>query len=152
MQTVTVTVGRNVGDKPMSAHQWDGFQSDVRKAVESVTAELWIASRVKHSEWQGVPEEAFIAYGPVVTTADVTDVKRALTIRLETLASRYGQEAIGVSWGESELVHSWEDSIPEVDSEDEEVFSVVGSGFYDPIADRYVPSSQVAEWMVGGDG
>jgi hypothetical protein len=102
MQTVTVTIGRNVGPDPLPADAWNGFVSATRRAVEHATSELW-ASAPTRSIWVDTPEDAFVFYGP---TIDHPDAVQALRVRLSSLAGYYGQEAIGLSVGESELVES----------------------------------------------
>jgi hypothetical protein len=105
MKTVTVTIGRNINDQPMSQYAWDQFNYDVLKAVQSYTSELW-ANAVSRSQWTGVPEDSRVFYGPLRANLRPLELSR-LRARLATLATQYGQEAIGMSVGESELVESY---------------------------------------------
>ena len=103
MKTVTVTIGRNVGDEPLPAAAWNDYTADTRRAVEAVTVDLWAVAPYRGS-WEGQPEDAVILYGSLI---DVDGVVEALRQRLATLATYYGQQAIGLSVGSSELVESY---------------------------------------------
>lgn len=105
MQTITVTIGRNVGQDPLPQDRWNEFIADTRAAVESAVSDIWVATPYRGS-WDGVPEDAFVFYGPVVGTLANTPQERALKQRLSVLAGYYGQQAIGVSVGFSELVEA----------------------------------------------
>lgn len=115
MQAITVTIGRNVGDKPMSPDSWNTFISKIRETVEAVTnGELWFSGPGRN-KWDGVPEESFIFYGPVWDELDGVlhqggDMRplaiEALRGTLAILATYYGQEAIGLTVGEAELIES----------------------------------------------
>lgn len=102
METVTVTYGRNVGDLPMDLERWNDFNWAMRNTVESYTAELWADGQSRNA-WKGVPEESRVLYGPVRTGANLTQLRA----RLANLATQFGQEAIGLSVGQSELVESY---------------------------------------------
>lgn len=101
METITVTIGRNVGDRPLPASVWNSFVSDTREAVERATSEVWAAAPTR-SVWGDQREDAFVFYGPVTAPHAVS----SLRITLAGLAAYYGQEAIGLSIGLSELVES----------------------------------------------
>ena len=113
MQTITVTIGRNVGEEPLPQDRWNEFIADTRAAVDSTVSDIWVATPYRGS-WDGVPEDAFVFYGPV--EAEHIPWERLLKQRLSVLAGYYGQQAIGVSVGFSELV----DAI--------DVFAPVGEG------------------------
>lgn len=108
METVTVTIGRNVGVEPLAADAWNAFVASTRAAVEAATSELFAVAAYKGS-WDGVSEDAALFYGPLVTD-DQGAVLAALRSRLAVLASYYGQEGIGLSVGASELVASFADA------------------------------------------
>ena len=113
MRTVTVTIGRNVGTDPLPAEDWNDFVFGTRRAVEVVTSELW-AQGPSRGSWDGVSEDAFFFYGPVAAMTDdvVPALIRHLRALLSVLATRYRQEAIGLSVGEPELVESFDTPAP----------------------------------------
>lgn len=104
-KTLTVTFGRNIGDVPMDLDRWAEFSWKARETVRDFTSELW-ADGVSRSQWLGTPEESRVLYGPVKPTVNDLNL-RQLRARLANLATQYGQEAIGLSVGESELVESY---------------------------------------------
>jgi hypothetical protein len=105
MNTITVTIGRNVGDVPLPDSEWIDFVNRTRATVAEVTDDLWVATDYT-GEWNGTSEDAFVFYGPLPTSADNALVDR-LRVSLGSLATYYGQEAIGLSLGASELVETW---------------------------------------------
>lgn len=113
MRTVTVTIGRNMGDEPMSANQWNDYAFAVRESLQRIVTEFWTVGAYK-GQWEGTTEDAMIFYGPLRNTTDDRDLNIAKA-RLATLATQYGQDAIGVSVGESVLVESF--GAPETVSE-----------------------------------
>jgi len=99
METVTVTIGRNVGTEPMPPGQWAMFAERTRRAVTSFTSELW-ADVDCASSYEGVAEEAHIFYGPVNPRRHA---QRLLPKYLARLAEAYEQECIGYTFGTAEL-------------------------------------------------
>ena len=106
-RTVTVTIGRNVGDDPLSASSWNDYFRETRDAVEASSAALLTVAPYRGA-WEGVKEDAGIFYGLGVDDDDLA----SLRARLETLASKYGQAAIGLSVGENELVRPFATAAP----------------------------------------
>lgn len=104
-RTLTVTFGRNIGEIPMDLDSWAEFSWKAREIVTDFTYELW-ADGVSRSQWLGIPEESRVLYGPVKPSINDRNL-RTLRARLANLATQYGQEAIGLSVGESELVESY---------------------------------------------
>jgi hypothetical protein len=119
MRTITVTIGRNVGPDPLPAEEWNTFVFETRQIVEAVTTELW-ASGPSRSTWDGVSEENFYFYGPLNTASRVRF--RRFRNRLETLATKYRQEAIGISIGTFELVEPFPTAAPAHSPSDAEIF------------------------------
>lgn len=111
MNTITVTIGRNVGDEPMSPSSWNNFIFDTRKAFLQSAEDVW-AGALYTGGWNGHSEDAYILYGPSKSesAAAVTILRQTLAI----LATKYGQDAIGLSVGEGELVESFSDSPSEL--------------------------------------
>ena len=107
MKTVTVTIGRNVGITPLVSEEWNDFVSRARKAVSKATQEIWAAAPYK-GLWEGNTEDAFVFYGPLLDDYDEWPrVVRELREDLRNLASEYGQDAIGLSVGDGELVEAF---------------------------------------------
>lgn len=111
MQAVTVTIGRNVGDQPLSLDEWHQFAFATREAVADAAPDrqLWTATHYRNGTWNGHPEEAAIYFAPVSSGAAVAVLRQ----RLATLATYYRQEAIGLAVGDAELVQSFPDPAPE---------------------------------------
>lgn len=102
MQSVMVTIGRNVGNVPMSDETWDSFQNDVSAALYANVAndDSWLETSTGWGEWDGVREtNARLA----LLAADTSHVD-TLRATLATLAAKYGQDAVALAIGESELV------------------------------------------------
>lgn len=98
-----VTIGRNVNDEPMSDWLWDEFCSDLVSLFRTGT----IVSTVRGTAWTedwGV-EETFIVIGKLGTDNGHEPGQWRegenprwvdwSTLRLEDLAIKYGQDAIG---------------------------------------------------------
>lgn len=97
-KTLTVTIGRNVGDQPMPHDQWESFRRSVRRTLETAGGEVWADARYR-GQWEGIHEDAAIVHALVDDEA-VDPVR----ITLAELAALYGQEAIGLAVGTGELV------------------------------------------------
>lgn len=103
MHVITVTIGRNVGDTPMSLTLWEQFIEDVKAdmlhAVPSDLAEIHRGVGV----WDGVEEES--AKLTLLRHAKPSDDMLAeLRAYLSENARHYGQDAIALTLGKSELV------------------------------------------------
>ena len=105
MESVTVTIGRNVGDHPLPAEEWNEYVRATRDAVERATSELWAVAPYK-GEWEGTQEEAVVFFGPLLAGYE-DDAYRVLGATLATLATYYRQDGIGVARGESTLVEPY---------------------------------------------
>lgn len=101
-QTVTVTIGRNVGDEPMSGKEWHKFKTAVRTTLSSLGGTVYVnGAEAYDSVWvsgTGNVRETSATY-----VADVTDVHN-VRIVLAYLAGRYQQDAIALTIGETELI------------------------------------------------
>lgn len=104
MQAVTVTIGRNVGDAPLSADAWNDFVAATRKAFDASTSERWAIAPYRGS-WNGVREDAVIFFGALL---DDPTAATALRHTLANLAGYYGQETVGLAIGPAELI----DAVP----------------------------------------
>lgn len=114
MQTITVTIGRNVGTEPLTLDAWNQYVSSVRRAVDAATSELWVATPYRGS-WDGTPEDAFVFHGAALDGDNAEDYGTlpALRSRLAILATYYGQDAIGLAVGTGELVRSFATAVAE---------------------------------------
>jgi len=98
MNTVTVTIGRNVGEKPLPPADWTSFRAAVRQAVETVGAEIYVDSTGR-GRWGEVWEDNAIIHAGDVDSALVPALRRTLA----SLAAIYGQDAIGLAVGTGEV-------------------------------------------------
>ena len=88
---VTITIGRNIGDKPMDNSTWINFQTEsfnVLATHAQVDGQIFIGDGV--GIWGYVHEDAH-AY---IVLADKVD-QPALRKDLASLATKYQQDAIG---------------------------------------------------------
>jgi hypothetical protein len=81
--TVALTIGRNIGNAPMAAHEWDTFRTELGGCLAQV-----FGSADGRGEWDGVEEDTHYVVGLAV------DVD-ALRARLAELGAAYSQDAIG---------------------------------------------------------
>jgi hypothetical protein len=86
MLTITVTIGRNIKNIPMSIEHWNSFQSDIKRMVFK---ELFVDAE-NRGEWQGIQEESRVFVG--TTTLNIKQVESIL----KTAAKEYQQDAIGL--------------------------------------------------------
>lgn len=118
MQTLTITIGRNIGlaydnnllglraGEQMPKRYWDEFRDDVDTAVLSRT------QKPMHREvhggvgyWEGSPEESLkLTY--VYQNEHDYDLVHTLRDRLRDIARNFWQDAIALSIGETILVES----------------------------------------------
>lgn len=96
--TVTITIGRNVGNIPLDSRSWERFRQSVSDALTAGSAETW-AQATYVGAWEGVSEDAAIWLAAVPA-----DRLGALRAALGALASLYRQDAIGLTVGTGELV------------------------------------------------
>jgi hypothetical protein len=93
---VTVTIGRNVGDRPMFAFEWNDFKRCLADLLGDVVAPTLTFGPFKGTgEWEGVAEESSVL---IVITGRAVDPAR-LSGRLVHLARAFNQDAIAWSYG-----------------------------------------------------
>lgn len=100
MSTV-VTIGRNVGDVPLSAESWERFRSRTLAAVREACESVYFVG-TGAGIWEDEREEAF------TIVADDTTSERAyvrLSLTLSELCKLYRQDAIALTRGGTMLVH-----------------------------------------------
>jgi hypothetical protein len=54
--TITVSIGRNVGDEPMAAHKWSAFRAAVRNTILDNMGEIFVDGATSRGAWEGVSE------------------------------------------------------------------------------------------------
>jgi len=91
--TYWISIGRNVGDDPATLSVWADFQADARSVFAREHAAI-VAEVDGHSTWNGQSEATHLFL--VSLRADSVPTLRT---RLSHLASKYGQDAIGLVGG-----------------------------------------------------
>ena len=103
MATCILTVGRNVQGVPMSDERWSEFRSDLSDLVNEWADEIYTYEALGHGLWDGVREDSvtwvFSAYAE-----DCSTHFRFRRQDIARLAAKYGQDAIALVRGESELI------------------------------------------------
>lgn len=98
--TMTVTVGRNIGNSPMAQEQWERFTTDVLRNVRVNTTHIYFVG-FGNGNYEGVDEESF-----TIVSSDPVGTGIAVRISLELLAHANRQECIALTIGETELVQA----------------------------------------------
>ena len=98
--TVTISIGRGIGDSPMSARKWREFRADVRGALHSAGGTLYVDSAKSIGEWEGVREESATFVAGDIPADNVP----ALMDHMREFCERYDQDAIAFTVGETYLV------------------------------------------------
>ena len=109
MYSYSVTIGRNVGETPMSDSDWEAFISDVTEALayHMIEGDDILEIHRGQGSWGGVVEDSAKV---TLMSEESINVER-LKIRLLRLAVANGQDAIALTIGQSELiepVRSWD--------------------------------------------
>jgi hypothetical protein len=109
MLQLTITIGRNVGNVPMPEDRWARFVEDTLATVRRHGYEV-VVRNFGEGTWQAsdgevVTEENFIVVGIAEDFAWPSAERRQDAIRHEVrhLAYVYGQDAIAIGFGTSEL-------------------------------------------------
>lgn len=96
--TATVSIGRNIGSKPMSAPRWGTFVHELGTFLTTLADSVFVDT--DHvGEWDGVAEEGH-TWVVLVDPAFIYDFERVL----ELLAEKYEQDAIALTVGDTTLV------------------------------------------------
>jgi hypothetical protein len=96
---VYVTIGRNIGLEPMSTEKWRAFRAATRAVLAASVGLPAFELSGPGGQWEGAAEEAavFVVLQPEPCLAELRQ-------DLLHLATDYGQEAIALAWGTSELI------------------------------------------------
>lgn len=102
MHVITVTIGRNVGDTPMSLTLWEQFKGDVEADMLNAIPSDIVERHYGRGVWDGIEEES--AKFSLLRHAKPTDAMLdELRAYLSENARHYGQDAIALTVGMSEL-------------------------------------------------
>jgi len=97
MINVTVAIGRNVGDEPMTSRLWRAFQGDVQDALQACGHEpVFMAKYQGTGRWQGRTEHSVMLSASFDASVD----SEALAEALGVIARRYRQDAVALTVGE----------------------------------------------------
>lgn len=99
-QTHTITIGRNIGDIPLSNHRWKGFKSCIESFIELHEGEIFVNSS-GHGTWineegQEIKEENQTFVFSSCLFLDLVHLKR--------LARLFRQDAIALTTGSTQLI------------------------------------------------
>lgn len=97
--TVTISIGRNVGSKPMAAPKWGDFRHAVARDLRGASADVHVADAKSSGEWNGIAEESRTWVAVVDSSA-----LKAVRSNLADAARRFDQDAIALTTGQTELV------------------------------------------------
>lgn len=110
--TTFVTIGRNVGNEPMSRADWMNFRRNTRVILETAGVNLVQRPHECMDEsqvgtWQGVGTEQAAAFVGLLECETLVPLSR-IREQLAELASIYKQEAIGfaVAMGHDNLTYA----------------------------------------------
>lgn len=100
---ISVSIGGNVKGKPMSNSDWCVYQERARLIIESSLSKKVTFEQYGKSEWLGVSERSR-TYNVLSPSGFPPHDVEVLKGRLGYLVHVYGQDAIGFTYGESELI------------------------------------------------
>ena len=96
--TLYITIGRNIGDKPMSTAQWFEFKSAIMSTLESKGADIiqrpiisWSVCGAQLGMWKGKVCEDAATFVAFINLQDADQLKTELL----AIKGDYEQEAIG---------------------------------------------------------
>ena len=81
---ISVTIGRNIGDRPMSSARWANFQWAV---IDNMWHNPYPVTTANDGEWEGVPEESVTITG---------ETRCFNPVRWAAIARAFSQDAIAV--------------------------------------------------------
>jgi hypothetical protein len=97
--TVTVSIGRNVGDQPMPENRWQDFRDGISGYLARFADVVYVDAAHSVGEWDGILEDS-ATYVAAVPAANVNGLRACLVLD----CWQYGQDAIALTIGETELV------------------------------------------------
>lgn len=100
---VTVTIGRNVSDKPMRYNLWADFQTAIYGLVRDHFApSITFGPFTGLGEWEGDTEESSV----LIAVTSYPGDPAAFSERLSAIARWFGQDAVAWSYGPNLLATS----------------------------------------------
>jgi len=97
--TITVSIGRNVGSEPMSERRWAMFRNTIRNTILDNLGAIFVDGAYSRGEWDGITE---------TSATWVADVEEFTVPYLERefarIAREYLQDAIALTVGKTVLV------------------------------------------------
>lgn len=97
--TVTISIGRNVGDQPMPASEWRKFRAHVRDSLALCGGCVHVDAAHSVGEWDGKPEDS-----ATWVAAIPADTVEELRVDLRLFCAIYDQDAIALTIGDTDLV------------------------------------------------
>tara|TARA_R110002020_G_scaffold221997_3_gene430315 strand:- start:896 stop:1264 length:369 start_codon:yes stop_codon:yes gene_type:complete len=98
--THTLTIGRNIGNKPLSNHRWEGFKSCIESFIDSHNGEIFV-----NSSGNGVWTDAI---GKEIKEENQTFVFSSNEFlnksELKRIAKLFCQDAIALTSGNTQLI------------------------------------------------
>lgn len=90
---LSITIGRNIGETPMSQAQWDNFIDTTRTVIKNhLTIDGWIFDGDGQGKWGNMLEDS---HAFIVQSHHDDDAFEKFRFKLARLAYLYDQEAIG---------------------------------------------------------
>ena len=104
MNTVTITIGRNVGTVAMYDGEWAAFQNAVQVILENANADIYVRYAPGRGSWTDV--DGYTVEEENATWVAGLDPAAVETVRenLARLAFLYVQDAIAYTVGTTDLV------------------------------------------------
>ena len=103
MNTVTVSIGRNIGAVPMPEQSWADFTSDVESVLRLYCSTFFVSAAWSMGSWEGVEEESRTWVAELNSEGDEPDPADRLEKSLSFLATVYLQDAIALTVGSTVL-------------------------------------------------
>lgn len=94
MNTIAITIGRNIGNTPMDEKSWDDFRLRVFLLVDGHPNISIVGQYDGEGVWED-QEEASCAIVALIAGPDQEDTTHNLRNALRIIGRSYGQEAIG---------------------------------------------------------
>lgn len=97
--TVTISIGRNIGDEPMGDYQWEEYRNAISGYLARFADTVYVDGAHSRGEWDGIPEDS-ATWVAAVPVGNVNGLRASLVLDCWT----YDQDAIALTIGETELV------------------------------------------------
>lgn len=102
MHSITITIGRNIGDAPMTSEKWTQFAEDVTADLLAAVPSDIVETHYGTGVCDGIPEDSCkvtVLRHSEPTAAMIDDLRRYMSEN----ARIYDQDAIAITIGRSEL-------------------------------------------------